>query len=144
MGVARAYPGCTRCSRPSDFFCSSLFRSGMFLTLTSVGLPPPSFFYSMSHPTDSWVTDLNEVPTATASSPSLFTVGSTTARFLSVGSSMVPNPSADMGSGIPDGEYDGAPSVPTCSCSMLSCRRRTVCAWVSWARKIIAFAFAPH
>jgi len=79
--------------------CSSL--------LPLSGSPPPSFFYSMSRPTDSCVTDLNDVLTTTASSPSLSTVGSTTARFLSVGGSMVPNPSADTGLGIPDGEYDG-------------------------------------
>jgi hypothetical protein len=63
----------------------------------------------MSRTTDSWVTDLHEALAASASSPSLSTSSSTTARFISVGSHMVPDPTADSGSGggVPDGEYDG-------------------------------------
>jgi hypothetical protein len=61
----------------------------------------------MSRPTDSWITDLQEALTATASSPSLSTMASTTTRFISVGTRMIPDSSADSGVGVPDGEYDG-------------------------------------
>ena len=45
---------------------------------------------------------------ATASSPSISTSGSTTARFVSVGSRMIPDPLTMSGfGGVPDGEYDG-------------------------------------
>jgi hypothetical protein len=70
--------------------------------------PPLLLVPQMSKTTNSWITELTEVFSASASSPSLSTAASATARFVSVGSRMVPDSTADVGSGdVPEGEYDG-------------------------------------
>jgi len=62
----------------------------------------------MSRSSDDWITELSGVLTATASSPSISTSGSTTARFVNVGSRMIQDSPAAPGLGsVSDGEYDG-------------------------------------
>jgi hypothetical protein len=93
-------------SRPAVPFIvfSSLFGHAPQV-LVVIGV---SYLSQMSRPTDSWITDLRETLAATASSPLISTSGSTTARFVSVGSRMIPDPLTMSGSGgVPDGEYDG-------------------------------------
>ena len=90
-------------SRPAVPFIvfSSLFGHAPQV-LVVIGV---SYLSQMSRPTDSWITDLRETLAATASSPLISTSGSTTARFVSVGSRMIPDPLTMSGSGgVPDGE----------------------------------------